>query len=246
HAMFSLGLAFGAWMGGQFVGTPLLTHFLIVGTVLALTNLALWVGYVDADRERKRETAAFSMPPRALWGLGLVAFCAGIVEVGLTDWSAIFLRDVISVDGTRAAYGITMFSLAMMAARLAGDVIVARVSRARVVQASGVIGVLGLAIIVTSNNYLVTLVGLSLTGAGVAVVIPLAFSVAGNMPGVPPGTGIAGVATIAYSGFLVGPPVIGAVAEWASLRWSFGLMAGLLVVMTLMAGELDTEKPKRV
>ena len=72
------------------------------------------------------------------------------------------------------------------------------------------------------------IVGFSLVGLGVANIIPLAFSVAGNFPGISSSAGIAGVATIGYAGFLAGPPVIGLIAEAASLRVAFIFVAVLV------------------
>ena len=75
-----------------------------------------------------------------------------------------------------------------------------------------------------------------LIGLGLSTVIPLAFSSAGNRPGISSGTGIAGVATVAYSGFLAGPPIIGILAEETSLRVALGVVLGLFVLMIVMAG----------
>jgi hypothetical protein len=76
------------------------------------------------------------------------------------------------------------------------------------------------------------LLGFAAVGAGLSIVVPLAFSAAGNAPGLPSGVGIAGVATIGYAGFLAGPPVIGLLAEATSLRVSMLLV--LLLVGSLV------------
>ena len=80
----------------------------------------------------------------------------------------------------------------------------------------------------------VALVGYAAVGLGVAVLIPLVFSVAERAPGIVPGQGIAGVATISYAAFFAGPPVIGLIAHATSLRWSMALIALLLVCASLV------------
>ncbi len=82
------------------------------------------------------------------------------------------------------------------------------------------------AAIVTTQPFVV-LLGFAAVGAGLANVIPLAFSAAGKLHQLPAGVGIAGVAAIGYAGFLAGPPMIGLVAEATSLRIALLIVAVL-------------------
>jgi hypothetical protein len=79
------------------------------------------------------------------------------------------------------------------------------------------------------------LIGFAAVGAGLANIIPLAFSAAGNYPNIPSSAGIAGVATIGYAGFLAGPPLIGLVAEATTLRIALLLVAFLTGTLILSA-----------
>ncbi|MEL6527416.1 MAG: MFS transporter, partial [Chloroflexota bacterium] len=81
-------------------------------------------------------------------------------------------------------------------------------------------------------------------GLGLAVGIPLAFSASGKLPNISPGRAVAGVATIGYAGFLVGPPIIGFVAEATSLRFGLAIVAMLASTMIFTAGALDVRKAK--
>jgi MFS family permease len=82
------------------------------------------------------------------------------------------------------------------------------------------------------------LLGFVLVGLGYCTLFPLVFSAAGRIPGVHPGIGLASVATLGYLGFLVGPPFIGLVADATSLRVSFGFVAFLALLISLLAGLL--------
>ena len=79
---------------------------------------------------------------------------------------------------------------------------------------------------------------------GVANVIPLSFSAAGRLPGLPAGVGIAGVAAIGYAGFLAGPPVIGLLAEATSLRIAFLVVAVLVGTLFFTAQAINVPKPE--
>ena len=79
------------------------------------------------------------------------------------------------------------------------------------------------------------LVGFALMGVGLATVVPIAFRAAGSVPGIPAGIGIAGITTVGYAGFLVGPPLIGFVAEATSLRAALLIVVGLLLCLAALA-----------
>ena len=116
----------------------------------------------------------------------------------------------------------------MTIGRLAGDWLATRFGPVRIVRGGGIIASLGLLAVFFTDQPLVTLLGFAAVGAGVANVIPMAFSAAGKMPNISSSVGISGVASIGYAGFLAGPPLIGLVAEATSLRVSM-LLVALLV-----------------
>ena len=244
HALFSFGVAFGAFISGFVAGQPVLLHFSVATTAMVLAWVAILPGFVREERQPTAEKApAFALPPRALWLLGLVGFCGAVAEGGLIDWTTKYMRDVVAVEGATAAYGLTVFSLMMTVGRLSGDWAVTRLGRVQVVRVSGLLGATGIGLAAVTPSLPFVFIGLGLAGLGLATVIPLVFSVGGNVPGIPSGVGIAGVATLAYGAFLVGPPMIGTVAELISLRASFAILAVLLLLMASLAGALRQPSP---
>lgn len=235
HASFSIGgfagAAFGAAMA-HFGIEPAL-HF-IIGSVLAML-LILPAGLrllpVLPGAEPDAGGSAFRLPARALWPIGAVAFCAAIGEGAMADWSAVYLKSVVGTTDGLAAVGFAVFSITMTAGRLLGDNLAMRFGGANLVRAGGVIASMGLLPAILFPQVVPVLVGFAAVGAGVSIVVPLAFSAAGNVPNLPSGVGIAGVATIGYAGFLAGPPVIGLLAEATSLRIS-------MVLVLLLVGSL--------
>jgi MFS family permease len=241
HALFSLGLAFGAFMSGLMSEFPVLTHFIIAGVVIAASNLIFSFGLLNTPRDKSKQDereAVFSLPPRALWLVGILALCAVIGEGAMIDWSTKYMRDIVGANAENAAYGLTVFSLMMTVGRFSGDWLVERFNRVMVVRLGGLLAAGGIGLTVILPSYMGVLVGLGLAGLGLATIIPLAFSAAGNTPGIQPGVGIAGVATIGYAAFLIGPPVVGGVAEQVSLRASFAIIAALMLVLVAIAGSL--------
>jgi MFS family permease len=153
----------------------------------------------------------------------------------MADWSGVYLARVFNTADSFAALGFAAFSLTMTAGRLFGDALSRAWPAARIIQAGGLAAAAGLAAAVWTREPLVVLVGFGAVGLGLANIIPLAFSAAGNFPGIRTGTGIAGVATIGYAGFLAGPPFIGLVAEGVSLRVALALVGVLVGSLVLTA-----------
>lgn len=235
HAAFSIGGFAGAALGAAMAGQNIepLTHFLIAsGISLLLLVLAGSLLLIPAPREQTGERqSVFQLPPRILWPLGIVALCAAVGEGAMADWSGVYLSSIVGTDAGTAAFGFAAFSLTMTAGRLSGDRLAARFSPAQIVRVGGLVAAVGLLLAILLPQVAPTLLGFAAVGAGLSIGVPLAFSAAGNVPGLLPGTGIAGVATIGYAGFLAGPPIIGLIADLTSLR------IALLLIM-LMVGSL--------
>lgn len=248
HAAFSVGGLVGALLGAGMASISTLTpffHFCIVS--LAFAGLMLWTfpRLIPVEPGSKQEKAVFRLPERALWALGMIAFCGAIAEGSMSDWSAVYLTRVMHSDAAFAALGYAAFSLTMTIGRALGDALASAIKPVRVVRAGGLAAALGFLAAVLTNQPLVVLAGFALVGIGLANIIPLTFSAAGNKQGITPGAGIAGVASIGYAGFLAGPPLIGLIAEASSLRVSLFLIMLLAGSLIFAAGAISPSKPVR-
>jgi MFS family permease len=243
HAAFSIGGFVGAGIGGVMAtyGVEPLPHFLIVAAgFLLLTGLTAGRLLPQEIELHAAEAggAVFQFPPRVLWPLGAITFCAFVTEGAVADWSGVYLTSVVGATAGAAAFGFAAFSLTMTTGRLLGDGLAMRFDPVRLVQSGGILAALGLLLAIIMPQAIPAMVGFAAVGAGMAVIVPLAFSAAGNAPGLPSGAGIAGVATFGYAGFLVGPPAIGLVAEITSLRIGLLLVAALAVSLIFLAQAL--------
>lgn len=237
HGGFSLGFLAGAALGSAMAGwgVPPLGHFTLAaaiggGIALALTPMLLQ----DAPAVASAPAAVLRLPPRATWLLGLVTSLAIIGETSVGDWSGIYLRDAAGARPSQQPLAVAAFSLSMTIGRLAGDALTAKLSRAVLLRNAGLVAAAGLSLAVAVPQPAFVIAGYAAVGLGLSVVVPLTFSAAARLPDLPTGAGLAGVATLGYVGFLIGPPLIGAVADLSSLRIAIAGVALLFVVLAAL------------
>lgn len=243
HAAFSIGGFAGAAIGASmaFLGIGPALHFLIAaaGFLLLILLAASALLPVSPAAEPNLGGPVFRLPARVLWPLGAVAFCSSVGEGAMADWSAVYLKSIVgSTDGV-AALGFAAFSITMTGGRLLGDNLAMRFGGANLVRAGGMCAAGGLLLAILLPQAAPVLLGFAAVGAGLSIVVPLTFSTAGNVPGLPSGVGIAGVATIGYAGFLAGPPAIGLLAEATTLR------VAMLLVLLLVGSLIFTSQALR-
>jgi MFS family permease len=240
HAMFSVGAGVGALTGAAagWLGAAPLAHFVIVVGVLWAS--AAWLAAVPWDSQRSASVRGpvVALPSGALLPVALVAFCGAFGEGAMADWSAVYLATVLAAGEGTAALGYAVFSTAMVATRLAGAGLIARLGTGAVVAASGALALAGALALIAAPSTGVALVGFGLLGTGLALVMPLAFSRAAAHGQPSPGVAIASVATLGYGGMLLGPPVIGFVAAALSLRAAMAVVALLALAIVLLAPRL--------
>ncbi|WP_424833108.1 MFS transporter [Ruegeria sp.] len=240
HAMWSLGAGLGALSGYGAVqlGLSVLVHFLLAGgVVVALALTMSWVRW-DSRRSEQSQGSVFALPTGALILVGFTALCGALGEGAVADWSAIFLRDETGAAESTAALGYAVFSVTMVAFRLAGAVVIARFGPVTTARFGGVCAAIGVFSVVSAATPELALAGFAAMGIGYAVIMPLAFSRAANDPNVPPGQAIASVATLGYGGLLIGPPLIGFLAELFGLRLAFAVLLPLAALIVVCAGAL--------
>jgi hypothetical protein len=225
HAFFSIGGLAGAALGagvialgwGNGSGAAVLAAVFMILAIYAALNL--W-----PSEKPVAGGPMFVLPNKAALGLGIIAFLCFAVEGAVTDWSALYLTTVKQSTVTMAATGFAIYSIAMTSLRLIGDRIVVRIGALAVLVGGGVLIVAGIAIAIASPWPLGAALGFAVVGVGAANIVPVAFSLASRTPGLPASVGVAAVATLGYTGFLMAPPILGFVAK------SWGLSVSLIIV----------------
>lgn len=243
HAAYSVGAMIGAISGGIVAsqGIDVREHLLGVGIVCSIVAAVVprWLLPTSADIvERRSGTPLVPRVPRPLLALGVVGFAGLLAEGAMADWSAVYLRQVIGTDQGMAAAGFAVFSLTMTIGRFTGDRLTDRLGGLAVVRGGSIIAAGGLALAIVSTSPYPVLIGFAAVGAGLSVIVPIIFSTAARTRGIASGPAIASVTTTGYFGFLVGPPLIGFVADVVTLRGAFGLVVVLVLIMAALSGAI--------
>jgi predicted MFS family arabinose efflux permease len=243
HALFSAGGLAGAAVGGLVAGAGVAPTAHLVGAAVLVGAAAPYVsrpmlpGAADAHAPGPGGHALTRLTPRLL-ARGLLAFDVRFAAGAMAAWTAVYLRAVAGAGAALAAGGYAAFSVTMAAGRTVGDALTARFGGRRLVQAGGAIAAAGIALALGAPAPAFGIAGFGLVGAGLATVFPSVLAAASRVPGVASGAGIALVSTLGYTGFLAGPPLIGFVADAATLRGGLAVVGVAGVLIVALAGAL--------
>lgn len=244
HGIWSLagfsGAAIGTFLIAQ--GIEPLHHFLLI-CMVSLIVVLLAQGYIlPNDKQPEQKQPLFAKPDAAILKLGLIAFGCLVCEGTMFDWSGVYFQKVVEAPKEMVTLGYTVFMATMATGRFLGDRLVTRFGIQRMLQISGIIISSGLAVAVLFPTIELATVGFFLVGLGVSSVVPLVYSAAGKSKTMSPGVALAAVSTIGFLGFLIGPPLIGFIAELSGLRWSFTIIAFIGFSTTIMATLMKWER----
>lgn len=244
HGFFSLG---GVLAGlGSFL-IPIIenrfVHMTLAVSLVFLVNLIFFKHYnnvVAAPIEKE----AFSFKNfKPLFLLGIISFVVMGSEGAIVDWSGLFLKEVTLAPEALWGAGFLGFQVFMTLGRFLGDAISARIGSVKIVALGAIIAIVGYGLVLTSSIAF-AIIGFALTGLGFSVIVPELFRIGGHVKGVESSQGVAFIAGTGYSGFLVGPVILGFIAEEFTLSSSFVSLLFLTVVI-LLTTLLLRKKSKR-
>ena len=172
----------------------------------------------------------------ALWLLGFMTLFSMVPEGAVLDWAAIYLNKELGAGLTVAGMGFALFSGMMAVMRFLGDAVRNRLGAVKTLRYSGYIGAAGLLLMAVAPSPVLVIAGCALAGIGVANMVPILFSAAGNHPGMTPGAGIATVTMLGYSGILFAPGTIGVIAEHTGFRATYLALGLILLAVAVLAG----------
>ena len=228
HGFFSLGGMIGALLGSLFIaiGVGLVLQMAMIGVVLLLFLAPKFRDMINAQAHEVSK--GFQLPPLKVWVYAIIGLCVMMGEGGITDWSTILLRDDMGVSAAYAGFGFAGFSLLMALGRFNGDQLQRKFGGRFLVIMGFLIGVVGLGLTLTAMP-IVVIIGFSLAGLGYSVIVPILYSASAKIDGVRSSSGIASVASAGYVGMLIGPVLIGFIAE------AWGLSSGFVFLLCLTA-----------
>lgn len=236
HGVWSL-----AGFTGAAVGTILISqgfdpyqHFIGIASVMMCMALFSQKYILPKDTQHP-DQPIFAKPDANLLKLGLIAFCCMAAEGTMFDWSGIYFQKIIQVPKNLTTLGYAAFMSTMAGGRFLGDRLVTQFGKKFILQMSGIVIATGLLTAVILPYLIPATIGFLLVGIGVSSVVPLVYSQAGKSTTMNAGMALAAVSSIGFLGFLIGPPLIGFIAELLGLQWSFSLIALLGFGTTLLA-----------
>jgi MFS family permease len=154
-------------------------------------------------------------------------------EGAAADWSAVYVDRDLAASAAVAGLAYAAFSVTMVAGRLVGDRLTERFGPALLVRCGALVAAVGMAAALLAGTPVAALAGFAALGAGLSIVIPQVFRAAAATGD--SGPALATVSTIGYTGFLAGPPLIGALAELTSLPTALGVLPVLALAMAALA-----------
>ena len=236
HAFFSIGMALGALCASLFskLNTDLFTHLMIITVINIVTIMIAQRHFLQDKPTEKQEGPAFRIPSAGLVGVGIIALCSMLGEGAMADWSTNYMENFAHASMALAPVGLAGFAFAMTIGRLIGDSARLKYGDRKLIVGCGIVASIGLSIAIAFPFPAPVIIGFFIVGIGLSAIVPIAYSLAGNAKGLPPGVGIAMVTTVGYSGFFFGPPVMGLLSDLVTLRFAFVLVLGLFLVMTIL------------
>jgi MFS family permease len=243
HGLWSVGLGLGAAAAALAAAADLdpLPHFAIVAAVLAVASLVFMRGLLRESAQVRAELSGDERRLPVPWTLalvllGVIAFCSFVGEGSASDWSAVYMTQELGTSQALGALAFTAFAVTMATARFAADPLRIRLGNVALVRGGSLIAAGGLGLGLLIHEPAAAIAGFALLGLGLAAVVPIAFSAAGELDPRATGRLVGRVATLGYVGSVAGPIAIGWLAEATSLRTALGLVVLLAVVIAVLAG----------
>lgn len=242
HGFWSIGLMAGGITGSAAatIGLEPRYHMMIVAAIVLIASQILSVRLPETRAVTAppgEKAPVFVLPPRNILMLCFFAFGMLLVEGAITDWSAIYLRDVFGAVPPVTGFAFTAFGFVMAGGRLAGDWLSMRYGPVTMARVCCSVGLVGLLLMVLAVNPLMVIVGAGAAGFGVSIIFPLAVTAAASRGG-SPAVNVAALSLLSFTGFLIGPPVIGFVTEFAGLRVGIGTLLIAALASLLLSGQV--------
>lgn len=244
HGGWSVGgfVAAGAVAVAAAAGLDPRVESLAVGVCLWLLSLSI-TQRLGTMSSHSSAGHGFALPTRPVLLIGALCFLVMLTEGAIGDWSGIYLKHNTGASTAAAAVAFTGFSLGMAIARLGGDFVNTRLGAGRLLRIGTALVAAALGAVLLIGHTVPGVIGFILCGLGIANAVPLLFSAAGRID--PPGPSLAAAFTLGYTGFIVGPPVIGALSDQTGLPQTLALLIVALVAVSVLGGRAVGQSHER-
>jgi len=255
HGSWSIGSFAGAGIGALAVGAgiTLAPQLLVLGTLALLAGGLLTTRMLSDARPRAagqpHDTGNPALRAASRWSggmamLGAIAFASMLCEGAAANWSSVYLSGPLHARGAVPGLAYAAFALAMLAVRLSGNRLLSRYRADRLLPALAAAATAGFTAALLIATPAAALAGFACLGIGLASVVPAAYSAAGRIEGLHPGTAVATAAACGWAGYVCGPPLIGRLAATASLPAALALLPALTAFIVIATAAARGLKPR--
>jgi MFS family permease len=237
HAAFSAGGVVGALSAGVLLSAGVDYRYVYPGTLIPLGAVILALATtrfpppgepLDNDDKAGGFELYRNLP---LLLIAVIATLALLSEGEMEHWSGVYLRQSLGLSALLGGSGVAVFYSAMTVGRLGAALVIARFGNRLTLLGAGLLAAGGMTFALATREPLLVVAGFLVVGLAFSAVVPIAFSVAGDLAPERAGAAISVVTTLGYGGFLLGPVIVGGLAEVTGLRAALGIIAvsGLLI-----------------
>ncbi|EXS27913.1 MULTISPECIES: MFS transporter [Acinetobacter calcoaceticus/baumannii complex] len=243
HGMCSLGGLTGAMLVTALLAvglSPLMSTLSVVMILLVIGGVAIPSCLTSFEQEEKPHEDTTQAPKKLyrpdgiILLIGMMCFIAFLSEGAAMDWGGIYLTSKYQLNPAFAGLAYTFFALSMTTGRFAGHILLKQWGEKNIVTYSAIGAAIGMAVIVTAPVWQVVVLGYALLGLGCSNIVPVMFSRVGRQNNMPKAAALSLVSTIAYTGSLSGPALIGLIGEWTGLSTVLTGVAVLLFIIALL------------
>jgi MFS family permease len=236
HGMYSLGGGVSIGLAAIFYSMHIAATYQILIVAVAIIFILLSISkHLLTHNLYIHSGSSLSAPPLSIIGLAFICFVSFMGEGSIADWSAIYMKESLHSTVAMAGLGYGGFSIMMAIGRFNGDALIPKTGPKKIVIAGTLIAATGFLLAISFHNKITAIAGFSLVGIGYACVVPILFSAAANVPGISAAVGISSIASGGLIGFLLGPSVIGMVAERINLAAGLSFVLVLNIIASFVA-----------
>ncbi|MDR0196578.1 MAG: MFS transporter [Myroides sp.] len=247
HGAWSISGFAGALIGllMLYLNLSITIHFTIVLLLILLIwgiNIKPLVLSLSIEKKQTKQGSIFKHLDKTLIQLGIIGFLSMAIEGAMFDWSGVYFQDIVKAPEQLIILGYTAFVLMMAIGRFLGDHLIVKYGRQKIVQACGLLMTTGLLIAVFFPSIIICTLAFMMVGFGGSCSVPTIYGVAGKHSKLSASISLTLVSTIAFFGFLMGPPLIGFIAEQFDLRYSYFLFSIFGIIMIIIASRSELLK----
>lgn len=250
HGFWSSGVLLGSLIswGLASLGFGPSASLVIVSAIVLLPAFWVVLGFSALVSPEPKPTVdgETQKPGFALIMVCVFALGISMTEGAMADWSSVYLTQVFEASPAMAGFGYSLFAAMVAVGRFSGDFLRARFEMVALALGACLVAATGVLLLTVAPHYLVAGAGFVLVGLGVSIGFPFAVTAAAQKPGKSPAANVAQMTQIALLGFLIGPLLIGFVAEVAGMRVGILMLLPALVLSTLLARSLISGKTQTV